>query len=110
MMLVLALALSPFTVTNSTYDGPVRRPANMRLVWRDEFNGRALDLTRWRYDTAFNKRGWFNNEKQYYSAGPNLLVRNGVMTIEARHEAPRQFPEKAKTCLTSRSMAGPSAW
>ena len=42
---ILALAaLSPFTVTNSTYDGPVARPAHARLVWRDEFNGRGLDL------------------------------------------------------------------
>ena len=40
---LLLAALSPFTVTNSTYDGPVRRPANARLVWHDEFNGNALD-------------------------------------------------------------------
>ena len=46
---ILALAaLSPFTVTNSTYDGPVARPAHARLVWRDEFNGRGLDLAKWK--------------------------------------------------------------
>jgi beta-glucanase (GH16 family) len=108
---VLALAaLSPFTVTNSTYDGPVRRPPNLRLVWRDEFNGRALDLTRWRYDTAFNKRGWFNNEKQYYSAGRNLHVRDGALVIEARHEAARQFPDWGGQNYTSAKIVSTRAW
>ena len=65
----LLAALSPFTVTNSTYGGPLARPAHARLVWRDEFNGRGLDPAKWKYDTAFNKKGWFNHEKQYYSAG-----------------------------------------
>lgn len=80
------LAASTFTVTNSTYDGPVRRPANARLVWHDEFNGTALDAGKWQYDTARNKQGWFNGERQYYSAGRNLSVANGLLTIEARHE------------------------
>ncbi len=66
--LVIA-AQSAFAVTNSTYYGPAKRPANARLVWRDEFAGSRLDLAKWRYDTAHNKQGWFNKEKQYYSAG-----------------------------------------
>src|SRR5438045_5133226 len=84
----LLLAASTFTVTNSSYDGPVRRPANAQLVWHDEFGGRSLDLRKWRYDTAFNKKGWFNRELQYYSAGQNLRVGDGLLTIEARHEKP----------------------
>lgn len=80
------LGASAFTVTNSTYHGPVRRPANARLAWHDEFDGTALDLSKWQYDTARNKQGWFNGERQYYSAGANLSVSNGVLTIEARHE------------------------
>ncbi len=77
---ILALAAqSTFTVTNATYAGPVRRPAGARMVWSDEFNGRTLDLRKWRYETAFNKKGWFNKELQYYSAGwpGNLRLRNG---------------------------------
>jgi beta-glucanase (GH16 family) len=86
---LLLAAASPFTVTNATYAGPVKRPANARLVWQDEFNGKSLDLRKWKYDVAFNKRGWFNKELQYYSAGrpENFRVANGVLTIEARHEA-----------------------
>src|SRR4051812_94784 len=81
-------AVSPFTVTNSTYHGPVRRPLNARLVWRDEFNGGALDLQKWRYDTARNKVGWFNGELQYYSAGrrKNLRVSHGRLVLSAYRE------------------------
>jgi beta-glucanase (GH16 family) len=82
-------------VTNSIYNGPVRRPANSRLVWNDEFSGTALDQDKWQYDTARNKQGWFNGERQYYSAGENLRVTNGVLTIEARHEKldPKRFAD-----------------
>jgi beta-glucanase (GH16 family) len=87
--LLLALAAqTQFTVTNSRYDGPLSRPARARLVWSDEFNGRALDLTKWSYDTSRNKQGWYNGEKQYYSAGrpENIQVADGSLVIEARHE------------------------
>ena len=113
MMLVVALALaaaSPFTVTNSTYDGPVRRPARARLVFRDEFNGTALDLTRWRYDTARNQQGWFNHEKQYYSAGQNLRVRNGALTIEARHESSKRYADSGGQNYTSTKIVSKAAW
>src|SRR6266496_3793367 len=94
----LALAAqSPFTVTNAVYHGPVRRPAKARLVWSDEFRGRSLDLRKWRYDTAYNKQGWFNGELQYYSAGrpENIRVGNGRLTIEARRETldPKAYPD-----------------
>ena len=81
-------AQSAFTVTNASYDGPVERPADAQLVWSDEFDGVALDTRKWSYDTAFNKKGWFNGGLQYYSANrpENLRVAGGVLTIEARHE------------------------
>ena len=113
MMLIAALALaalSPFTVTNSTFDGPVRRPANARLVFRDEFNGNALDLGKWRYDTARNKQGWFNHEKQYYSAARNSRVRGGVLTIEARHENSRRYPDSGGQNYTSAKIVSKAAW
>ncbi|MCH8615273.1 glycoside hydrolase family 16 protein [Sphingomonas sp. SM33] len=97
LMLLLLAGQSTFTVTNASYDGRVERPADARLVWADEFEGHALDQARWVYDTAFNKQGWFNKERQYYSAGrpENIRVANGVLTIEARHEKldPAKFPD-----------------
>lgn len=91
----LLLAASTFTVTNSKYTGPVRRPAGARLVWHDEFNTNALQANKWQYDTSRNKLGWFNGERQYYSAGQNLRVANGLLTIEARRERldPKKFPD-----------------
>lgn len=82
----LLITASTFTVTNSTYKGSLNRPAHARLVWHDEFEGTTLDLRKWQYDTSRNKEGWFNGEQQYYSAGQNLHVASGLMTIEARHE------------------------
>jgi len=92
--LVLA-AQSAFTVTNAVYNGPLQRPASARLVWSDEFDGARLDLAKWRYDTAFNKQGWFNRELQYYSAGrtENFRVANGILTIEARGETLASVPD-----------------
>lgn len=94
-LLLLLAAQSAFTVTNATFHGAVQRPAHARLVWRDEFNGSALDQRKWQYDTSRNKLGWHNGEKQYYSAGQNLRVADGVLTIEARHEKPdpKRFPD-----------------
>jgi len=102
-LLLLFAAQSAFTVTNSVYSGPVRRPANVRLVWNDEFNGRGLDQSKWTYDTARNKQGWYNGELQYYSAGRNLRVANGLLTIEARHEKldPKVFPDWGGQAYTS---------
>jgi beta-glucanase (GH16 family) len=92
---LLLAAQSAFTVTNSTYNGPVTRPEKASLVWHDEFKGTALDALKWEYDTARNKEGWYNKERQYYSAGQNLKVANGLLTIEARHEKldPVRFPD-----------------
>jgi beta-glucanase (GH16 family) len=92
----LLFSASAFTVTNSVYKGPVKRPNNSRLVWHDEFSGTELDPKKWEYDTSRNKQGWFNGEKEYYSdRGHNLRVSNGLLTIEARHETldPTIFPD-----------------
>lgn len=68
---------------------PSNVPAGYMLVWADEFDTPGLpDATKWVHDTAFNKKGWFNNELQYY-AGPraeNAVVRDGKLVITARLE------------------------
>ncbi len=73
----------PFTINQR-----LERPANSKLVWSDEFGGRSLDRSKWRFDTARNKLGWHNNEKQYYSAnrGANTQVANGSLVITARRD------------------------
>jgi beta-glucanase (GH16 family) len=111
----LALAAqSAFTVTNSVYDGPLRRPARARLIWHDEFNGGALDAHKWRFDTSHNKQGWFNGELQYYSAGraENIHFANGRLVIEARHEEldPTAYPDWGGQQYTSTKLISNRAW
>lgn len=108
----LLIAASTFTVTNSAYHGAVRRPRNARMVWHDEFDGRALDLRKWRYDTSHNKGGWFNGERQYYSAGQNVRVIDGVLSIEARHEKldPKRFPDWGGQEYTSARIVSTGGW
>lgn len=66
-------------------------PEGYQLVWNDEFDVDGLpDPTRWTYDVARNRDGWYNNELQYYSAGrrENARVEGGRLVIEARRERP----------------------
>jgi beta-glucanase (GH16 family) len=100
---------------NHPFDGPLLRPANARLVWHDEFDGRALDPGKWEYDTEFNKQGWFNKERQYYSAGreANSRVADGILTIEAHRERldPAKFPDWGGQQYTSaRLLSRGSGW
>jgi beta-glucanase (GH16 family) len=70
-----------------TTSGP---PTGYTLVWSDEFSNFGLpDASKWVYDTAQNKTGWFNNELQYYAANrlENSNVTGGKLIITARKEA-----------------------
>ena len=110
-LLMMLAAQSAFTVTNAAYDGPMKRPSNARLVWHDDFDGAALDAANWRYDTAYNRKGWFNAELQYYSAGrpQNVRVGHGLLTILARHETPSQFPDWGGQHYTSAKIVSKGA-
>uniref|UniRef100_B0T305 Glycoside hydrolase family 16 n=1 Tax=Caulobacter sp. (strain K31) TaxID=366602 RepID=B0T305_CAUSK len=57
-----------------------------RLVWADEFDGPALDQTKWSY--AEDCGGGGNNERQCYTAAPaNVSVRNGVLSLTTLRQA-----------------------
>lgn len=57
-------------------------PANYTLVWSDEFNGTAVDTTKWNFETGNLN---VNNEKEYYQAA-NATVANGNLVITAKKE------------------------
>ena len=60
-------------------------PAGWALVWSDEFDGAALDRSKWTPVTGGH--GWGNRELQFYTARPeNVRVGGGMLTIEARKE------------------------
>lgn len=68
---------------------PHHAPAGYDLVWADEFDEDGLpDPSRWRYDTARNAQGWYNQERQYYAANraKNARIVAGNLIIEAHQE------------------------
>jgi beta-glucanase (GH16 family) len=63
--------------------------ADWRLVWNDEFNGVAVDASRWTYDIGTGPPfpGWGNNELEYYTSRPqNVVLSNGLLHIIAQKE------------------------
>lgn len=66
--------------------GSTPPPSGWTLAWADEFNGTALDTSKWNIEV--NGNGGGNNELQYYTARPeNIRVTGGALVIEARREA-----------------------
>jgi beta-glucanase (GH16 family) len=63
----------------------------LQLIWSDEFDGTALDTTRWSYDIGHgcpDLCGWGNSEEQYYTDAPeNIKVENGLLVITAREDS-----------------------
>ena len=51
------------------------------LVWKDEFNGKKLNLKDWNFES--HKPGWVNNELQSYGDSPsNTYVKDGFLVIQ----------------------------
>jgi beta-glucanase (GH16 family) len=113
-LFLAAAAQASFTVANASYDAPMHPPANAKPTWKDEFSGRSLDLDKWEYDTSRNKLGWYNGEKQYYSAGrrENIRVENGRLIIDARHEKldPAKFSDWGGQQYTSAKIYSKTGW
>ncbi|WP_010544485.1 glycoside hydrolase family 16 protein [Sphingomonas elodea] len=75
---------------------PIAMPRAARLAWADEFDsGRLPDPKRWSYDTARNKQGWYNDERQYYAANraENARIEQGRLILEARRERLSSEPD-----------------
>ena len=90
--------------TNYAYSGAMAAPSG-RPSFDDEFT-RAIDKSRWHWDTGQNKHGWPNNELEYY-AGPersNARIENGALVIEARTETPREAPDWGGQHYTSAKL------
>jgi len=65
---------------------PVPVPAGWAIDWHDEFDGTALDRSKWVPEPGGSGNG--NNEQQFYTERPeNLRVEGGLLVIEARREA-----------------------
>ncbi len=87
--LTLATCLSTAPPSNAPTaprpDTPPAPPADWKLVSHAEFDGSALDTTKWVRETGGG--GWGNNELEYYTDRPeNARVEGGQLIIEARQE------------------------
>ena len=71
-------APSPETIT-ANMEGD-----DWKIIWADEFDGTAVDTTKWTYD--FGNWGWGNFELQYYTDNreENARIEDGNLIIEAR--------------------------
>lgn len=80
-------------------------PRYDRLIWEDDFNGAALDASKWTCrtgnwqvapDGAPIVPGWGNQERQYYTASlENVQLDDGCLQIIARREtSPQQFGQR----------------
>jgi beta-glucanase (GH16 family) len=58
------------------------------LLWSDEFNGSAVDTSKWNFETGSLH---VNHEKEYYQAA-NATVSNGNLVITAKNESQGGFP------------------
>jgi beta-glucanase (GH16 family) len=76
---------------------PVPKRKGWTLVWQDEFEGSAVDRSKWDFDLGngfFDYKnhawipGWGNEELQYYTDSPtNVEVKDSVLTIRAVKES-----------------------
>ncbi len=57
-------------------------PQGWTMTWADEFNGSALDTTKW---TSLNIAWPYNDERQYYTPSA-VTVANGKLTITSRRQ------------------------
>ena len=109
-------AAAPLTANNYAATGLIARPSGARLIWSDEFNGRRLDKSKWRFDISRNKQGWHNGELQYYAADRprNARLENGRLILELHKErlSPDRFPDWGGQNYTSSRLLtkGMASW
>jgi beta-glucanase (GH16 family) len=83
---ILVAASGALTIVGATVaDEQPARKGDWQLVWADEFDGEALDRSRWQFEV--DCWGGGNEERQCYTARPeNLRISDGVLSIIARKE------------------------
>ena len=84
-MNLLHRALVPAALLAALASEALPQGENWTLVWQDEFNGPAIDLSHWTHEV--NAWGGGNNELQYYTARPqNSFIQDGKLVIRAIKE------------------------
>lgn len=113
--LLLSAGLLVLAGCTATSPFPGQAGAGWRLVWSDEFNGPAVDRTKWNFDqgngftvpdTKAWIAGWGNNELQYYTdRHENACVKKGLLHICAVRE-PYQKCQYTSARLVTKGLFG----
>lgn len=84
VLVIFYLLLTTFIVNHVFFGDALFYPAHNRwkLVWSDEFNGSALDITQW---TAANQASGINHELQAY-IDENAMVKDGKLVLACKSE------------------------
>jgi beta-glucanase (GH16 family) len=78
-LLLLLLLPAPQAVKASSH------PEDWELVWSDEFDGKEIDKSKWKYETGGH--GFGNNEQQFYTdRAENSFIEGGALVIRAQAE------------------------
>jgi beta-glucanase (GH16 family) len=114
MRLFLTLALLTATAAPAA-PAAAQVPGGYKLVWSDEFDTAGQpDPAKWVADTHANKTGWYNDERQYYSARrlENARVADGKLIITARRETLRDAADFGGQHYTSARLTtqGKTRW
>lgn len=73
--------------SSSSIATPSDTPTDPTAFWSDEFQGDALDITKWTYEIGTGENGWGNGEWQYYTdRTENAYVKDGYLHIRATLE------------------------
>jgi len=75
--------MSDSSVAVRTYTIYLSQDNQWNLVWNDEFDGTAVDTTKWRLEDKGD--GFGNQEEQYYKPD-NAVIENGNLVIKAKKE------------------------
>ena len=79
-------SLSSASVEESSSSSKNTEPVEV-FLWHDEFDGDAIDNTKWTYDIGTGSSGWGNNEWEYYTdRKENAYVKDGILHIRAQKE------------------------
>ena len=99
---ILAGSLSPQSTTAGAATPPASsHPELWEPVWSDEFEGKELDRSKWKFETGGH--GFGNNELQFYTdRSDNAHVEGGALVIEAKEE---KFQNRSYTSAKVQSRA-----
>jgi beta-glucanase (GH16 family) len=98
MRSILRLLLVAVMTMGATSLARAQSPSGWTLAWSDEFNGSALDTSKWTAVTNCGDRR--NNEQQCYTAD-DVSVANGRLTIRSEHRSLSGFAYTSGAVKTS---------